>query len=103
MHAGAATARDGLQTAPAAAGPLSEEAGDGEYSSDDEDSITGPSDTGNDDTALKPVPELAPLAMGPAAVLETIPVNASLGSYDDPITLPVIPVAIAVLPSGKVS
>ena len=37
-----------------------------------------------------------------ATVMQTIPVNAQLGSYDASIPLDVIPVAIAVLPSGKV-
>lgn len=37
-----------------------------------------------------------------APALQTVPVNGTLGSYDAPVALHVIPVAIAVLPSGKV-
>jgi hypothetical protein len=54
---------------------------------------------------LAPVPAPAPApapAPVPAPVLESVPVNASLGFYDPPLAMPVIPVAVAVLPSGKV-
>jgi hypothetical protein len=43
-----------------------------------------------------------PVGVPPPAVLKTVPVNPALGNYDEPIALPVIPVAVAVLPSGKV-
>lgn len=47
----------------------------------------------------EPLPAPAP---APAPVLPPVPVNPNLGSYDPPMPMPVIPVAAAVLPSGKV-
>lgn len=37
-----------------------------------------------------------------APLLKTVPVNSALGFFDPEIEFPLIPVAIAVLPSGKV-
>jgi hypothetical protein len=66
-------------------------------------------ETANDDNdtteALSPQPALpasSPAVPVTPAVMKTIPVNPALGSYDPSIALPNIPVAIAILPSGKV-
>jgi hypothetical protein len=54
-------------------------------------------------TPAAPAPAPAEVAPAPAGpVLKTVPVNAAMGEYAPPIEFPVIPVAIAVLPSGKV-
>lgn len=51
--------------------------------------------------AVAPEPEAA-VAPAPVPVMEPIPVDPTLGNYDDPIEFPIIPVAVALLPSGKV-
>lgn len=53
-------------------------------------------------SAPAPAPTLVAVPPEPSAVLEAVPVDPSLGNYDAPMTLPVIPVAVELLPSGKV-
>jgi hypothetical protein len=87
----AAAERDGIAAAPGTEDlPLVEET-----ANDDNDTTD----------ALAPQPALpasSPAAPVIPAVMKTIPVNPALGSYDPSIALPNIPVAIAILPSGKV-
>lgn len=88
---------------PSTSSPADDGSSEGSSVSTDASSVDSTS-SGPEALAFAPAPaaEDFETAPAPVPVLETVPVNAKLGNYDEPIEFPIIPVAVAVLPSGKV-